>query len=61
MVESGTGEAAASTGPIAGKTGTTQNYGDAWFAGYTPNYSAVVWMGYPEGPDHAMTDVHGGP
>ncbi|MGH8906588.1 MAG: transglycosylase domain-containing protein [Egibacteraceae bacterium] len=29
----------------AGKTGTTQDYGDAWFAGYTPTLTAVVWMG----------------
>ncbi len=33
--------------PAAGKTGTTQNNVDAWFAGYVPGYTAVVWMGYP--------------
>ena len=33
------------TVPVAGKTGTTQDYGDAWFAGYTPELTGVVWMG----------------
>ncbi len=32
--------------PQGGKTGTTQNYGDAWFVGFTPNYSTAVWTGY---------------
>ncbi len=34
------------TKPAAGKTGTTQNWTDAWFCGYTPDIAAVVWMGY---------------
>jgi penicillin-binding protein 1A len=33
----------------AGKTGTTDNYTDAWFCGYTPNLAACVWVGYPKG------------
>ena len=33
--------------PIAGKTGTTDNYGDAWFVGYTPELVVAVWVGYP--------------
>lgn len=33
----------------AGKTGTTENYGDAWFAGFTKDYTVVVWVGYPDG------------
>lgn len=58
---------------VAGKTGTTsldpQKYGpyksgnpDAWFAGYTPNYVGVVWMGYDEDPDgkHYLRNVYGG-
>lgn len=45
VIEGGTGSAADIGRPAAGKTGTTQNYGDAWFAGYTPNLTAVVWMG----------------
>lgn len=32
--------------PAAGKTGTTQNYRDAWFVGYTPQLSAAVYVGY---------------
>ncbi len=35
--------------PAAGKTGTAQEYRDAWFAGYTPDLVAAVWVGYPEG------------
>jgi 1A family penicillin-binding protein len=33
---------------IAGKTGTTQNYRDAWFAGYTDKYTAAVWVGHDD-------------
>ena len=33
----------------AGKTGTTNDYKDAWFCGYTPNLTTCVWMGYPKG------------
>ena len=33
--------------PAAGKTGTTENYGDAWFVGYTPQLVTAVWVGYP--------------
>jgi penicillin-binding protein 1A len=32
--------------PAAGKTGTTNDYGDAWFAGYTPDLVAIVWVGF---------------
>lgn len=32
--------------PVAGKTGTTSDYNDVWFAGYTPYYTATVWAGY---------------
>jgi penicillin-binding protein 1A len=59
VIAKGTGTAARLDRPAAGKTGTTDDNGDAWFAGYTPNYAAVVWMGYPEGSDHRMDDVHG--
>jgi penicillin-binding protein 1A len=34
--------------PAAGKTGTTDDYGDAWFVGYTPHLVAGVWFGYDE-------------
>lgn len=57
--ERGTGTAAKVDRPMAGKTGTTQDFGNAWFVGYTPNYSAAVWMGYPEGSNRPMDDVQG--
>jgi len=34
--------------PAAGKTGTTQNYADAWFLGYTPHFTAGVWVGFDD-------------
>ena len=43
----------------AGKTGTTDNYTDAWFAGYQPNLATAVWVGYPQSNDIEMTSVHG--
>ena len=55
---SGSGAAIGRT-PLAGKTGTTQDYGDAWFVGYTPRLTAAVWMGYPEGASRRMTNVRG--
>jgi penicillin-binding protein 1A len=53
VVEGGTATAANIGRPVAGKTGTTQDHRDAWFAGYTPQLATVVWMGYPIeiGPD----------
>jgi membrane peptidoglycan carboxypeptidase len=44
----GTGDRADLGKPAAGKTGTAQHNWDAWFAGYVPKLTAVVWMGYPE-------------
>ncbi|MGH2820028.1 MAG: transglycosylase domain-containing protein, partial [Actinomycetota bacterium] len=49
VIEEGTGVAANIGRPAAGKTGTAQDYTDAWFAGYTPDLVAAVWVGYPEG------------
>ena len=43
----------------AGKTGTTDRYTDAWFAGYQPNLATAVWVGYPESNDVSMSSVHG--
>jgi penicillin-binding protein 1A len=58
-VQQGTGTAAALSGrPAAGKTGTTTNYADAWFAGFVPQLTTVVWMGYPTA-EKPMTNVHG--
>ncbi len=48
VIESGTGRGADIGRPSAGKTGTTENNVDAWFAGYTPDLVTVVWMGHPE-------------
>ena len=49
VVRSGTGRRAAVPGvEVAGKTGTTDNYGDAWFVGYTPELAVAVWVGYPD-------------
>jgi penicillin-binding protein 1A len=42
----------------AGKTGTTDNYADAWFSGYTPRLEASVWIGFPSG-EIPMLSVHG--
>ena len=49
VVRYGTGKRAAIPGlEVAGKTGTTDNYGDAWFVGYTPELVVAVWVGYPD-------------
>jgi penicillin-binding protein 1A len=49
VVERGTGRAARSLGlPVAGKTGTTNDARDAWFAGYSPDIVCVVWTGYDD-------------
>jgi penicillin-binding protein 1A len=45
--------------PAAGKTGTTSNYTDAYFVGYTPQLSTAVWVGYGSGESESMTDVNG--
>ncbi|HUQ39163.1 MAG TPA: transglycosylase domain-containing protein [Acidimicrobiales bacterium] len=46
VITSGTGTRANIGRPAAGKTGTAQEYRDAWFIGYTPTLSTAVWMGY---------------
>ena len=62
VVTSGTGKAAAlANEPVAGKTGTTENYGDAWFVGYTPQLVAAVWVGYPKSLRPMLTEYHGRP
>lgn len=55
---SGTGTRADIDRPAAGKTGTAQEYYDAWFCGYTPHLSTAVWMGHPEAQIE-MKNVHG--
>ena len=49
------------TGPTAGKTGTTDNYGDAWFVGYTPQLAVAVWVGYPDKLQPMLTEFGGKP
>jgi penicillin-binding protein 1A len=59
VIVSGTGARAAIPGyDLAGKTGTTSDYKDAWFAGYTGGFATVVWMGNDDGA--AMKRVTGG-
>ncbi|MFL5911898.1 MAG: PBP1A family penicillin-binding protein [Gaiellaceae bacterium] len=62
VVTGGTGTAAALPGrAVAGKTGTTENYGDAWFCGYTPQLVTCVWVGYPDRLRPMLTEFHGRP
>jgi penicillin-binding protein 1A len=57
-VQRGTGTHAGYGCPAAGKTGTTDNYNDAWFVGYTPSMATSVWVGYPNALVE-MRSVHG--
>jgi penicillin-binding protein 1A len=57
-VLAGTGTRANIGCPAAGKTGTTDNFNDAWFVGYTPHFSVASWVGYPNALVE-MRNVHG--
>ncbi len=62
VVQSGTGTAAAISGvDVAGKTGTTSNYGDAWFVAWTPKITTAVWVGFPNKLISMSTLYNGGP
>ena len=62
VIRTGTGERAQLAGwPAAGKTGTTENYGDAWFVGYTPQLAVAVWVGYPTELRPMETEFGGDP
>jgi len=62
VVQSGTGTSAAISGvDVAGKTGTTTNYADAWFVGWTPQLTTAVWVGYPNKLVPMNTQYNGAP
>ncbi|MFP5369143.1 MAG: penicillin-binding transpeptidase domain-containing protein, partial [Actinomycetes bacterium] len=59
VVESGTATNAAMGRPVAAKTGTSNDYADAWLVGYSPQLVGATWVGYPAGglPMHDVGDV----
>ena len=60
VVQYGTGTRRSSrAGRSPGKTGTTENYGDAWFVGFTPDIVTAVWVGYPNKLIPMTTEFHG--
>jgi membrane peptidoglycan carboxypeptidase len=59
VITGGTGTAAQLGRPAAGKTGTTSDYTNAWFVGYTPTLSTAVWMGNAASQATPMGDVKG--
>lgn len=60
VVTDGTGTAVSlsSDMPVAGKTGTTSNNVDSWFTGYTPYYTASIWMGYDINKEFKSENYH---
>jgi penicillin-binding protein 1A len=61
VVSGGTGTAAQLDEFAAGKTGTTENYQDAWFVGFTDTLTVAVWVGYPKGGKAMETEFRGEP
>ncbi len=61
VVQFGTGEGADIGRPdgTAGKTGTSEDNGDAWFVGYTPQLSTAVWMGYSDTRSRPLRNIKG--
>lgn len=60
VIEDGTGKSAKLDGrDAAGKTGTGEDAGSAWFAGFTPQAAAAVWTGDPRSPKYTLHDVLG--
>jgi penicillin-binding protein 1A len=60
VITNGTGRRAAIGRPAAGKTGTTNNSADAWFAGYARQLTAVVWMGNRDSNEAIAGEATGG-
>jgi penicillin-binding protein 1A len=65
VIARGTGTAAQEPFPVAGKTGTGEDYKNAWFCGYTPTLSTAVWAGFPSqevkmSPPTTSITVYGG-
>ena len=56
----GTGGKAAIGCPAGGKTGTTDEFNDAWFVGFTPKFATATWVGYPDAQVQMKTEYHGG-
>jgi penicillin-binding protein 1A len=61
VVSEGTAKNAELDGFAAGKTGTTENFGDAWFIGFDTHYTVAVWVGYPNGIKPMRTEYGGSP
>jgi penicillin-binding protein 1A len=61
VLEYGTARNAAIGQFAAGKTGTTSNYGDAWFIGWDKKYTVAVWVGYPNSLVPMTTQFENGP
>jgi penicillin-binding protein 1A len=61
VLQYGTARAAAIGQFAAGKTGTTTNYGDAWFVGWNSKYTVAVWVGFPNGLVPMTTEFNSGP
>jgi penicillin-binding protein 1A len=61
VIQNGTGKNAAIGEFAAGKTGTTEDYGDAWFVGFNKELTVAVWVGYPDTLKPMKTEYHGSP
>jgi penicillin-binding protein 1A len=61
VVSSGTGRRAQNGEPTWGKTGTTDDNGDAWFCGATPKFTMCVWVGFPDNVQPMETEFAGAP
>jgi penicillin-binding protein 1A len=57
----GTGKEASTGAFAAGKTGTTENFGDAWFVGFNKRWTVAVWVGYPDSLKPMRFDFGGSP